>query len=164
MGPQPPPKKGVELPKFSAHVYCSQTAGCIKMALVMEVGLTSGDFVLDGDPAPLTKRGRAPPQFSAMSIVAKRLHGSSLTNFVLDGAPAPFPKKGVEPPKFLAHVYCDQTAGCIKMALGMEVGLIQGDFMLDGDPALLPKKGAESLPNFRPCLLWQNGCMDQDAT
>jgi len=26
----------------------------------MEVGLSSGDFVFDGDPAPLPKRGRSP--------------------------------------------------------------------------------------------------------
>jgi len=30
------------------------TAGCIKMPLAMEVGLSSGEFVLDGDPAPLS--------------------------------------------------------------------------------------------------------------
>jgi len=30
----------------------------------MEVGLSTGDFVLDGDPAPLPKRGRS-PQFLA---------------------------------------------------------------------------------------------------
>jgi len=39
-------------PHFSAHLYCGQTAGCIKMPLGMEVGLNPGDFVLDGDPAP----------------------------------------------------------------------------------------------------------------
>ena len=46
------PKKVAEPPpQFSAHFYCSQTAGCIKMPLGMEVGLSPGDFVLDGDPA-----------------------------------------------------------------------------------------------------------------
>ena len=30
-----------------------QMAGCIKMPLDMEVGLSPGDFVLDGDPVPL---------------------------------------------------------------------------------------------------------------
>jgi len=34
-------------PKFSAHVYCGQTAGWMK------VGLSPGDFVLDGDEMPL---------------------------------------------------------------------------------------------------------------
>jgi len=44
-------------PQFSAHFYCSQTAGCIKMPLGTEVGLSPGDFVLDEDPAPLPKGG-----------------------------------------------------------------------------------------------------------
>jgi len=39
----------------------------------MEVGLGSGDFVLDGYPAP-PKRGTA-PSFRPMSNVAKRLDG-----------------------------------------------------------------------------------------
>jgi len=64
--PAPPsPKKGAEPPpQFSAHFYCDQTAGCIKVPLGMEVGLNPRDFVLDGDPAPSPKRGRS-PQFSA---------------------------------------------------------------------------------------------------
>jgi len=56
-----------------------------------------------------------------------------------------------------------QTAGCIKMPLGMEVGLSPGDFVLDGDPAPFPK-GAQPHPIFGPCLMWPNGCMEQDAT
>jgi len=43
----PHPQKGA--PKFSAHVYCGQTAGWMKLVLGMEVGLGPGDFVLDGD-------------------------------------------------------------------------------------------------------------------
>ena len=61
------------------------------------------------------------------------------------------PKKGTGP-KFLAHFYCRQTAGCIKMPLGMEVGLSPGDFVLDGDPASRPLKG--NSPQFSanvPC-------------
>jgi len=34
------------------------------MPLGMEVGLSPGDFVLDGDPAPISK-GADPPQFTA---------------------------------------------------------------------------------------------------
>ena len=49
--------------QFLAHVYCSQTAGWIKMSLGMQVGLGPVDIVLDGDPAP-PKRGPS-PQFSA---------------------------------------------------------------------------------------------------
>ena len=58
----------------------------------------------------------------------------------------PLPEKGTEPPKFLAHVHCGQTAGKIKMALGMEVGLGPGHIVLDGDPAPLPKR--EHNPQF----------------
>ena len=51
------PQKGAEPPaQFSAHFYCGQTAACIKMPLGMEIGLSPGDFVLDGDPAPLNFR------------------------------------------------------------------------------------------------------------
>jgi len=67
-------------------------------------------------------------------------------DFVLDGNPAPLPKKGAEPPKFSAHVYCGQTVGWIKMALGTEVD----DFVLDGDLAPSPKRGQITLPKFRP--------------
>jgi len=64
------------LPQFSAHFYCVQTAGCIKTPLGMDVGLSRGDFVLDGDPVPLPKKGAETPNFRPMFIVAKRLDGS----------------------------------------------------------------------------------------
>jgi len=76
-------------------------------------------------------------------------HGEGLSpgNFVLDGDRAPSQKRGPSPPPQLsAHFYSGQTAGCIKMPLGMEVDLsqaCQGDFVLDG--IHLPKKGAEPL-------------------
>ena len=57
--PAPLPKRG-QSPKCSAHVYCGQTAGWIKMALAMEVSLSPGDFVLDGDSSPPQKGGGAP--------------------------------------------------------------------------------------------------------
>jgi len=44
-------------------------------------------------------------------------------HIVLDGDPAPPTQKGGTDPQFSAHVYCGQTAGWIKMRLGMEVGL-----------------------------------------
>jgi len=51
-GHSPLPKRGRSPPKFPAHVYCAQTAGCITMPLGMEVSLSPGDFVFDGDRAP----------------------------------------------------------------------------------------------------------------
>jgi len=66
MGTQLPlPQRGTAATQFSAHICCGQMAAWIKMPLGMELGLSPGDFVLDGDPAlPSPKRGRAPPRFS----------------------------------------------------------------------------------------------------
>jgi len=76
-GPSSPPQKGGGAPpQFSAHVYCGQTAGWIKMALGTEVGLGPGNIVLDGHPAPLPIKGAMLPSFRPTSIVAKRLDGS----------------------------------------------------------------------------------------
>jgi len=47
------------------------------MGLDMEVGLGPGHIVLDGNPAPLPKKGaEPPPNFRPISIVAKRLYVS----------------------------------------------------------------------------------------
>ena len=47
------PQKGDGTPsKFSANVYCGQTARWMKLLLGMVVGLSPGAFVLDGDTAP----------------------------------------------------------------------------------------------------------------
>jgi len=58
-------------------------------------------------------------------------------------------KHGTTPTQFLAHVYCGQTDGWIKMTLGMEVGLSPGHIVLVGDPAPPTQKGGRG-PNFRP--------------
>jgi len=76
----------------------------------------------------------------------------------------PLPQNEAEPPpQFSAHFYYDQTAGCINMPLGTDVGLSPGDFVLDGDAVPSPKRG-RSPQIFGPCLLWLNSWMDQDAT
>jgi len=58
-------------------VYRGQTVGWIKMKLGMQVGLSPGHIVLDGnlDPSP-KKGGAAPPNFWPICIVAKRLDES----------------------------------------------------------------------------------------
>jgi len=144
-------------------VYCGQTAAWIKMPLGTEVGLSPGDFVLDGDPAlPPQKRGGAPPHFSAHVHCSQTVPtagwikmalgmevGLRPRHIVLDGDPAPLPKKGGRAPQFTAHFYRGQTAGCIKMPLDMEVGLSPDDFVLDGDPVPLPKKGRPPISGSR---------------
>ena len=134
----------------------------MKLVLGMEVGLSPGDFVLDGDPVPFPQKGRSPlPNFRPISVVAKGLDASrchlvwmmaSAQGLCVRWRPSlPSPTKGAEPPsrpsQFSAHFYCAQTAGCIKMPLGMEVGLSLGEFVLD--PAPSPKRGRISLPNFK---------------
>ena len=74
-------------------------------------------------------------------------------DFVLDGDPAPPEQRAPRLTQFLAHVYCGQTAGWIKMPFGSEENLGPGDVSLDGVPAL--PKGAQS-PIFGPCPLWKN--------
>ena len=64
-GPYSPAEKGAQpSPPRSAHVYCGQMAGWIKMALGMEIGLSPCDLVLHGDH-PLLKKGAEPPIFGA---------------------------------------------------------------------------------------------------
>ena len=118
-------------------------AAGIKIPLGMEIGLGPDDFVLDGDPAPPSQKGgRPPPKFFADVYCGQ--------NSLMDqdcswhgGRPPPQPRqlciRSSTPPQFSAHFYCGQTAGCIKMPLGMEVGLSPGDFVLDGGPSPPPK-------------------------
>jgi len=68
-GDPAPPEKG-HSPHVSAHIYCDQTAGRIKMPLGTEVDLGPGHIALDGDPAP--PKGAQPHNFRPMSIVGKR--------------------------------------------------------------------------------------------
>jgi len=65
MGTQIPlPKKGAD-PQFSAHVYCGQMAGWIKMPLGREVCLSPGYNVFNEEPAPHPPRKghSSPPLF-----------------------------------------------------------------------------------------------------
>ena len=55
------------------------------------------------------------------------------------GTQLPSTKKGQSPPQFSAYFYCGQTAGCIKMPLGMEVRLNPGDCFRWG-PTSPPKR------------------------
>jgi len=108
-GPSSPSPMG-QSSQFSAHVYCGQTAGWIKMVglLGMEVGFSPGDLVvLDGDTAPPQKGSEPPPQFLAhyycgqMAGCTKMPLGLELGlnpgDFVLDGDTAPSQKGGGSP-------------------------------------------------------------------
>ena len=160
---------------LSGLVYCGQTVGQIKLKLGMQVGLGPGHIVLGGDAATPPQRGIA-PNFRPISVAAKWLHGSrchsawseaSAQATLCRWGPRSPPQKGGGAPKFSAHVYCDQTARWIKMVLGMEIGLSQGDFVLDGDPPPPSQKGggatifwpmsivAKRLKGSKRCLEWR---------
>jgi len=49
------------------------------------------------------------------------------------------------------------------MPLDMQVGLGPGDFVSAGGPSS-PENREQPHPIFGACLLWPNGCMDEDAT
>jgi len=59
--------------------------------------------------------------------------------------------------------YCGQTAGWIKMPLGMQANLSPGDAVTSGRNSPL-KTAQPQPPVFGSCLLWANGWMDKDAT
>jgi len=108
MGIQLPlPKKGADPTQFSAHFYCGQTDGCIKMSLGMDVGLGPGHIVLDGDPAPPPgEKGHSPQIFGPLhgqragwiKMPLGLEVGLGPGDTVLDGDPAP--QKGAQLPNF----------------------------------------------------------------
>jgi len=134
--PALPPQRGAA-PQFSAHIYCGQMAAWIKIPLGIELGLGPGDCVRWGPPLLSTQKwGRAPPpNFRPCSLWPNgwmdqnsTWHGGrpQVRRLCVIWGPSPFPKRGRSS---LLNFYCGQTAGCIKMPLGMEVGLSPGDFV-----------------------------------
>ena len=139
----------------------------------MEVGLGPGDVVLDGEPASPEKKARPHPIFGLCPLWPNRCMHQDATWYGGRPRPRPHcvrwgpssPQKGDEAPtQFLVHFYCGQTAGCIKMPLGTEVGLGICDIVFDVDPATPRKSAHPPHAIFGPCLLWPKGRMHQDAT
>jgi len=102
-------------------VYCGQTVGRIKIKLGMHVGLGPDHIVLDWDPAPHPPiKWAQPPNFRAMSVVAKWLDGlrchlvwryvSAQATLCNMGTQRPT-KKGGHSPQFSAYVSCGQMTG-----------------------------------------------------
>ena len=159
-GSRPLPKKGAEPPpQFSAHFYCGQTAGCTKMPLGTEVGLSTGDFVLDGDPAPSPQKNPS-PIFGPFLLWPNGWMHQDITWY--GGRPQ---HRGLcvrcgPSPRPLAHVYCGQTSGWIKMPLSTKAGLGPCHIVLDGDLAPPPPKGGQQ-PPFSANVYCGHGCPSQ---
>jgi len=171
-GPSALSQKGWSPTQFSAHVYCGQMAGWIKMTLGMEVGLGPVHIVLDGNSAHLPKKGAEPPIFGSSLLWPNGWMHQNATwyggrpqprRLCVRCGPSTLSQKGWSPTQFSAHVYCGQMAAWIKMPLGTEVGLGLCDIVFYVNPATRIKKSTPPHPIFGPCLLWQNGWMDEDA-
>ena len=96
--------------------------------LGMEVGLGSGDFVLDGHPAPPSKNGTEPPILGPCRLWPNGCMDQDATlyggwprpgHIVLDGDPAHPPQKGAQSPNFRLMYFVLKAAGWVKMAPGM---------------------------------------------
>jgi len=116
-----------------------QTAGWIKMALGMEVGLGPVHIELDGDTAPLPKKGTEPsPQFSSHFYCG---HTAGCIKMPL----------GVDVGREVTWSGDDLTQSprgvCVRWR-----------------PSPPPQKVGGDRQIFLPCLFWPNGGMDQDAT
>jgi len=166
--PAPLPKKGGQQPPSFQPMYCGQTTGWIKMPLDTDVGLGPGHIVLDGDAGPSPQKGAKPPNLRPMSLVAKRLDGSNATWYAgrprlwpqcVRWVPSSPPPKGAQPLQFLGHDYCCQTAGWIKMALGMELyGGIPRPWphCVRLGPSPPPQKGTQQPPSLWPMSIMAN--------
>jgi len=116
-----------------------------------------------GPSSPSPKRGHIPPIFGPCLLWPNGWmdHDGTWNG----GRPRPRPqcirwgpsspqlKRSTAPPPLLAHVYCSQTAGWIKMPLGTKVGLRAGQHCVRCGPAL-PPQGTQP-PNFRPVCCGQ---------
>jgi len=95
-GDPAPPKKEHSSAPTSAHVYCSQTAGWMKMSFGTQVGLGPGHVVLDGNAA-LPQRSTAPPIFGPFLVKRLGCHlvwrqGSAQAMLCYTGTQLPPPK------------------------------------------------------------------------
>jgi len=118
-------------PQFSAHVYCVQTAGCIRKPLGTEVGLGPGDIVRWGPSSP--EKGYS-PRFSVdvycgqtawwIKMPLDMKVGLGPCHIVLDGDLPPPPERDTRAPCFrpvsivatVAHLsYC--YSYCLKFQL-----------------------------------------------
>ena len=112
MGTQLPSRKGAQPPNFrsiSAVAKIWQMAGWIKMSLGTELGLSPGEFVLDGAQLPVPQKGHSPQILGPCLLWPNGCMYQDITWYrgrpqpgrhcVTWGPSSPFPK-GAQPPIF----------------------------------------------------------------
>jgi len=134
MRTQLPPKA----PNFW-HVYCGQMAGWIKMPPGTEVGLSPGNSVLDGDPAPPIKKA----QHLLCTCCARFLGGTCSPQIFCSCL-------------LWTNGYMDQDATWYGGRPWPRPHCVRW-----GPSFPAPKRGPTG-PTFQP--MWSNGWMDQDTT
>jgi len=145
-------------PQFSAHAYCGQKAGCIKMPLDVELGLCY--IVLHGDPAP-PKTGQS-PHFSAHVCCGQTFESIKMPlgtqvglgpgDIVLDADPAP-PSPNGNIPQFRTISVGAKRLDDLE-ATWYEGRLQPRPHCVTWRPLSPQKKKRHSLPPiFGPCLL-----------
>ena len=114
-------------------------------------------YCVDGDPAPLPK-GAQSPIFGPCLSWPNNWLDQDATSYGCRPRPRrqcvrlePIPQKGGQQPPTFRPMYCDQTAGWIKVPLRKEVGLGPGHIVLDGDPTPHLRRG--TAPTFRPIFI-----------
>jgi len=146
-GPSSPSPKGAR-PPFSAHLL--RPNGCMNQDATWYGGTPQHTpHCVRRDPAPSPKRSASPSIFGPCLLCPNgwmdqdgTWHGGgpwSRPHCAKWGPSCPPQKRDRGAHQFSAHSYCGQTAGCIKMPLGMEVGLSRGD-CVRLEPSPLPKK------------------------
>jgi len=114
---------------------------------------------------PLPKKGRSPPIFGPRQLWLNGCMDQDATcmevglarHYVKWGPSSPSSKRDFgQCPLWL-------NGWMIKMPLGTEGNVGQGDVVLDGGRSSLPLKTAQP-PVFGSSLLWPNGWMDEDVT
>jgi len=118
-------------------------------------------------PSPLPKKDQSPPIFGPCLLWPNGCMDQDATWY--GGRPRHrrhcvrwetsflLPQKGHNP-QFSAHAYCGQTAVCVKMPLGTEVGLSLGHIVLDGNPAPPPlKRRSPNIPRMAVVAKWLDG-------
>ena len=158
-----PSQKGDRAPQLSAHVHCAQTAGWIKMSLGRKVGLDPSNIALDGDSAPLPKKGAEFPQFWPMSLLCQNGWTDQHATWY-GGRPRRKPhcarwgpssyKQGGTAPNFRPMSIVAKRLDWSRCHLVRRQASAQAALCYMGTQLPLPK-GAQP-PVFGPCLLWPN--------
>jgi len=142
------------------------------MAFVMEVGLGAGHIVLDGDPAPLPKKGAESSIFGLFLLWPNGWMHQDATwyggrpqprRLCVRCGPSPLPIKGRSPHFLTMSIVAKRLHGS-RCHLVWRKASAQTTLCSMGTQLPPEKRAHPPHPIFGPCLVWPNGWMDQATT